>query len=460
MFFSELFNSFSGNKTEITAQETSGGVAGKQGFVPSNLTINQLMDYLNGSGDVTALDYYGINAGGTLLSYPTFARCIEFIAGSLARLICDPDSLMVLDDKGNHSTSNRAKRAINLLTKSPDNVIPANTFIEDLVSDYLINGNGLVGIDSYENGAANRLLRFESEGAYTTYTAEGLVYYMKDSYNPAGALRGVPADKIAHIRWPMLGMARGSNRSMFAKPPIQLMRPSVNVGLYADNYVRDWFRDGGNQASIAIIFEDDVDSPEVQKEFKDNLAKRRSRTPLILGNNAKVQSLDSDAQNKDLAELRRFQIMEVARFFSIPPAVLGEGDIDEAANLGQIAWRFGLQNHTARVLSALSFRLLNNNERFDVDPLTFTRGDPEAIAKLATVARTGPNGTGDMTREEFRRMLNLAASPKIGTLGPEREFPENAENKDDADSEAGSVPDENRVTPLRRAGTRSRKSNG
>ena len=415
-----------GSKTEIApvAQDD-----GQVRLSPANLTVANLIKYFGMSGDSSALGYYTLSGGGSLFSYPTFARCVEFISGNIANLMSDPESLMVLDTEGRLSNSRRSKQVSELLTHSADQETSAYEWIEGFAADYVVNGNALARIERRPDGIPFRLIRLRPDGAHTSDTENGVVYRAMEWDSDRQV---VVADRdIIHVKWPSTltrGWTSSSDRNRFAPAPATLLRPATEIGLASDEYIRSYFSYGGNKSDIAIVWGPELNESQYET-YKKRLQEKRPREPMILSGGPEVKSLQSTAQSSDTAQLREFQIREVARYFGVPPAALGEGSTDKAATkaeeIGRIAWRFGLQQHINRFLYAMTYKMLAKGERLDVDPIHLVRGDPASMAPLFTVMRTGPNGTGDMTRTEARRYVGLPANPRRGdTLAPERTWPE------------------------------------
>ena len=422
-----------GSKTEIAPVAQDDGV---ERIAAADLTYANLLRYVGESGDSAALGYYTLSGGGALFKYPTFARCVYFIAGSIANLMSDPESLMVLDTEGRLARSRRSKYVADLLTYSADQETSSYEWIESFASDYVVNGNALARVDRRDDGTPYRLVRLRSDGAETMDTPNGVVYRANEITTDRQVM--VPEADIIHVKWPMAITSNwsGGSRSRFAPSPVTLLRPATEVGLASDEYIRAWFSYGGNKSDQAIVWTQHLDD-SAYETYKKRLKEKKPREPMILSGGPDVKSLQTSAQNSDTAQLREFQIREVARYFGVPPSVLGEGSTDKAATkaeeIGRIAWRFGLQQHINRFLYAMSYKMLAKGERLDVDPIHLVRGDPASMAPLFTVMRTGPNGTGDMTRTEARRYVGLPANPRRGDeLAPERTWPEDQPSQQEA----------------------------
>ena len=390
-------------------------------LVPAERSLGQIIDYFNGTGDGGLLSLYSFSGAGAVFQYSALARCVEFVASTVAGLISDPESLMVLNDRGEEAKTRTATAAKRLLTRSPNGEDNPHEFLEDAVSDYCTSGNFLMAVVRSMT-LPNALIRMNPWTSSAQDRMDGVWYDLHDSEAGWGQAppRRLPARDVVHCRWPRLrssGSGSYGQRRRFALPPVQVLRPALGIGIAGDRHVAEWFTSGGAGSQAAIIYRDSLANETQRTEFDQYLATKHGRTPLVLFDDPTVVSLNQRAQSAETLGLREFQIREVARFFGIPPAILGElgglRGIDIAA-MTKSAWIFGVRAHTRRALAALGYRLLPAGERFEVDRLGFITEDPSELAAIITATREGPNGTGDMTRGESRRLMGLSRRPRDG----------------------------------------------
>ena len=404
-----------------------GDTGRKVHLVPASNSLGQIIDYYNGTGDGGLLSLYSFSGAGAVFQYSALARCVEFVAATVAGLISDPDSLIVLRKDGKESTSRTAKAAMRLLTETPNGEDSAHEFLEDLVADYCTSGNMLCAVIRSASFPVS-MVRMNPWTSSAQDTMGGIVYDLHDSEAGWGQAppRRLPARDVVHGRWPRLratGAGSYGQRRRFALPPVQVLRPALGIGVAGDRHVAEWFTTGGTGSQAAIIYKDSLENETQRTEFDQYLSTKHSRTPLVLFDDPSVVSLNQRAQSSETGMLREFQVREVCRFFGIPPAVLGELGGLRGIDIGAMtkaAWVFGIRHHVTRVLSALSFRLLPAGERLEVDRLGFILEDPSTLASVITATREGPNGTGDVTRGETRRWLSLPREPRNGETLPDR----------------------------------------
>ena len=348
------------------------------------------------------------------VTYATVFRCVTLLSGIIADLITE--SLRVENLDRDTVKTTHARRALSLLCETPNNETPAYGFIEEIASDYLLDGNSLVR-PTLVAGVPTTLQRYDSLGARVIDTSSGRTYAILVIDN-SGVPREeiVAASDLAHIRWPQLRKQnhRG-RRNGFGVPPVQLVAGAIGVGLNTDAYVREYFGDrtgagGGLKSKLAIIFEGST-SPTQQKELTAAVeAYTKTRKPLIAFGAAKVQQLDDKPQDNDILKLREFQVREIGRAFGVPAPLLGENVTQWGSGIEQLArllYRFGAKQHLRRVLSPLSLILLPRGQRFVVDESELVRGDTAAVTALLTAALGDAQRPQVISVREARRVLGL-----------------------------------------------------
>ena len=406
-----------------------GDTSPRQHLVPASRSLGQILDYYNGSGDAGMLGLYSFSGAGAVFQFAALARCIEFVSATVASLITDPEGLIVLDRDGVESKTRTARTGKRLLTWSPDGgETSAHEWMEDAVADYCTSGNFVAAVVR-SSTFPYRLVRMNPWTSSAHGTPAGLRYDLQESeagwggYMPRSMVR-LEAREVVHARWPRLRSAGAytGQRMRFAAAPIQVLRPALGIGIAGDRHIAEWFVTGGSGSQAAIVFKDTLENEEQRTEFDRYLATKHGRTPLVLFDGPTVYPLNQKPQSAETGSLREFQVREVCRYYGIPPAVLGEMGGLRGVDIGEMtkaAWTFGIRHHVARILSAFSLRLLPDGERFAVDKLGFIMEDPASLSTLITATREGPNGTGDMTRGEARRLMGLPRRPRDGETLPD-----------------------------------------
>lgn len=145
------------------------------------------------------------------------------------------------------------------------------------------------------------------------------------------------------------------------------------------------------------------------------------RTPLVLTEGLKARELSLSAEDAQLLEARKFQVVDIARAFGVPPHMIGETTGASAVGAGyeQQARDFvmhTLRLHLKRLEQELNRKLFPRDNgkfvRFDLGDLI--EGDSKAQAEYNKAALGGPgSGPGWLTPDEVRKMKGL---PPMGGL--------------------------------------------
>ena len=394
------------------------------GMTASDLTISQLLDYINGAGDSDITNLYGVSPFGTrnaALSFPAFFSAITLISSMIAQ-ITTTGSLRIKDRDNKVVKTGRAQAALDLFESTLDGVFPSWNTMEDLAVDYLVDGNGLAHIDRSTRGDLRGLRRLSSWDADTTDTSSGdPVYRARYAEDPHDARKQLFAARdVIHIKWPRLIRSNVGGRRFFAPSPVILMRTALEIGLLGDTYIRGWYEDGGgaHRSNIGIALRERL-TPEQTKQLNDLFAQTtKKRSPLVVGGGASFSNLAQSASSSDQADLRNFQVSEFGRIYRIPGPLLNQDVTQWGSGIEQLAkffWRFGLRQHTERLLAALSLRTLPSGQRYSIDDTDLLRGDSASISTLL-MATGSPSGGEIATTEERRLWAGLPLEPEYGEL--------------------------------------------
>jgi HK97 family phage portal protein len=140
------------------------------------------------------------------------------------------------------------------------------------------------------------------------------------------------------------------------------------------------------------------------------------KLPLVLTEGLDAKEVSINAVDAQLLESRKFQVVDIARIFGIPPHMIGEtsastswGSGIESMNRGFVTYT--LQPHLVRIEQELNRKLFPRQSgrfvRFDREALL--EGDSAAQAAYNRAALGGPGtGMGWMSVDEVRKTKGLA----------------------------------------------------
>lgn len=353
------------------------------------------------------------------LEYVPLSRCITLLVNQCAELVSG--GLRVVDRNGDLVDTEYSKHALRMLQETPNGYQSGHDFIRAIASDFLIDGNSLVLVersDMVDRGGTARiraLSRLDSDTATVVIgdSMNGLssvVYHTRRYGN--NTIEVLPASKIAHavIMPPPSSTGDGSQRQFFSRSSLYYLRKAIYIGRKSDAWVGDFFDEGArNNMAISFPMEMSKEMQERQvKAYNHTLTNKRS--PLFLWGGATVQTLNPTPQDADANVLREYGVQEIGRFYGVPAPLIGLHVTQWGSGIEQLArlhYRFSARQHLGVILDSLSFRILPNGQRFEVDSAQEVRGDTEAMAKLASAVKPSPNGPAIMSLNELRKTMGL-----------------------------------------------------
>lgn len=192
-------------------------------------------------------------------------------------------------------------------------------------------------------------------------------------------------------------------------------RSATGNALAMDEYSGKFFANGAHP-SIALEAPSKMTTEQIallQGAFvrKYSGADNFHRLPLVLTEGLKAKELSINAQDSQLLEARKFQVVDIARAFGVPPHMIGETTSSSSFGTGLESMSRGfvtytLQPHLVRIEQELNRKLfprdVGRHLQFDRDALI--EGDSKAQADYNRAALGGPGtGMGWMTVNEVRK---------------------------------------------------------
>lgn len=196
-------------------------------------------------------------------------------------------------------------------------------------------------------------------------------------------------------------------------------KQATGNALAMDQYAGQFFANGAHP-SIVLNAQGKMTAEQIdrlQAAFvKKYGGQNAHKLPLVLTEGLKAEKLSLSAEDAQLLEARKFQVVDIARAFGVPPHMIGEtsastswGSGIEAMSRGFVTYT--LQQHLVRIEQELNRKLFPRNAgialSFDRDALI--EGDSQAQAEYNRAALGGPGtGQGWMTVNEVRKSKGLA----------------------------------------------------
>ncbi len=299
--------------------------------------------------------------GAAALRIPAVAGAVRVISEAAASL----DIRVMEIGEGGVETESR-EHPIGVLLRS-DSVNPWTSgfdLIRDLVADALTRDWGGLAYINRVRGELREIVRYQPAAIsvqYDPWTGE-------PSYRINGDL--VDAKNILHVRGP------------FDRSPLTLAAEAIGVARDMEKHAGNLFRRGARPGGV-IEFPKGVGDTALKRmkaawraahEGPDNAGKTA-----ILWDGAQFKAMTLNSTDAQFLELRKFQILEIARAFRVPPSMLFELDRATWSNSEQMGREFltyTLEPWLRALETALGRGLLSRDDRkryrisFDRDDLT------------------------------------------------------------------------------------------
>lgn len=377
---------------------------------PENATSVQNVTY---SQDI--LDAFGFTAASAGVSVtPLSAQrvaavsaCRQKIAGSISTLRLD-----VLRIKEENEVKEPRDALWYLLNEQPQEQFTATSHWDNKVSEQLLRGDGFTWIRRRMNGSIAELFPLPWGSVQPWRMPNGSIrYYI--TLPEFGITTWLEPSEVLHF--PGHGFDGVRSMSVIAYGA----QNAIGNALAMDDYSGKFFANG---AHPSIILKTDKAMTETQKNelraafvAKYSGANNAHKHPLVLTEGLAAQEISLSAEDAQLLEARKFQVVDIARAFGVPPHMIGETTGSSAVGAGyeQQARDFvmhTLRLHIKRLEQELNRKLFPRDTgrfvRFDLGDLI--EGDSKAQAEYNRAALGGPGtGFGWMTINEVRKGKGL-----------------------------------------------------
>lgn len=365
------------------------------------------------SGEV--YDAFGVTPGasGIVVSPVSALRvaavraCVQKIAGTISTLPLD-----VVEVDGDTEKKLPRDDLWYKLNEQPTDQFTATSHWETRLEYSLLRGDGYTWIRRRPNGTVSELLPLPWVAVQPWLQMDGSVRYYV-----SWAERGIttwlePADVLHFHGHGFDGLRSQSVLAYGAKN-------AIGNAIAMDEYSGRFFQ-GGAHPSI-ILKTDKTMTPAQQQELRDAFVRKYAgvenahKLPLVLTEGLNAQEISLSAEDAQLIEARKFQVVDICRAFGVPPHMVGETSGASAVGAGyeQQARDFvmhTLRLHVKRAEQELNRKLFPRNTgkfvRFDLGDLI--EGDSKAQAEYNRAALGGPGtGQGWLTVNEIRKRKGL-----------------------------------------------------
>lgn len=330
-------------------------------------------------------------------------RCVEVISDSVAQLPIEP--YMIESNGYRHRLTNHPSYI--LLNKEPNKLMSRFTFVKNLVTSMLLQGNGYAYIK--RDGLGNpKSLVFLPPG-YVTVIEHGIIDEAPVTYMVTGIGEVAPEDMIHILNYSIDGI-HGISTLAYASNALGLAAAS-------ESHARGFFTGGANVGGILT-----VQGPLNQQQANDIKSKWNSAfgpvgTPngvAVLPGNMEFKPITINPADAQLLETRQYSVIDICRFFGVSPVKCFDLTKSSYSTVEATQLAF-LTDTLSPILEKIELemerKLFRADEKFRID----VKFDISALLRVdissrSTYAREMFN-VGALSVNEIRKELNLEPIP-------------------------------------------------
>ena len=334
--------------------------------------------------------------------------CVQKIAGAIATL-----PIHVYSTDGDIKSRLPRDDLWYKLNESPSNQFTAASHWEGVSIGQLLRGDSYTWIRRSMNNSIRELLPLPWGCVSPIRQSDGSVRYYV-SLPDYGINTWLDAAEVLHF--PGFGFDGIRSMSVISYAAKQ----AVGNAMAMDEYSGKFFAEGAHPSIVlnaaGKMSPDQV--TQLQNAFRNKYSglDNAHRLPLVLTEGLTAKELSLSAEDSQLLEARKFQVIDISRAFGVPPHMIGEtsastswGSGIEAMSRGFVTYT--LQPHLVRIEQELNRKLFPRNTgrfvQFDRDALI--EGDSAAQAAYNRAALGGPGtGQGWLTVDEVRKSKGMA----------------------------------------------------
>tara|TARA_Y100000310_G_scaffold64075_1_gene59616 strand:+ start:2123 stop:3754 length:1632 start_codon:yes stop_codon:yes gene_type:complete len=244
------------------------------------------------------------------LTYSAVFSATSLIAGDIGTT---PLNVYSIDKNGDREIDT-LHNAQWLLNEEPNELMNADTFRETLQSHALLWGNGFAAIERDGAMRPTRLIPLLPDEWVPELRNGTLIYRHRNGRDDEGLM----AHNVLHIRGLTYDGIAGHS-------VISLARNSWGLGLTAEKHGNTSFKNGA-RPSIVLSTDQKIGEDEANlflSMWEEQHGNAQNR-PAILGKGLSVQPFSMSNDDAQWLDSRKFQRVEVASWFSLPPHKIGD----------------------------------------------------------------------------------------------------------------------------------------
>lgn len=332
------------------------------------------------------------------------SACVRLIAESIASLPLHVYRRGPDDGRTRDNTT----AAYRLLHDAPNAIMTSFTWRETMVAQVLLHGNAYAIILRANNGEPLELLPVEPARVRVLKTASGELAY------------DVGLDKLgARVsQWDMIHVPGLAFDGITGMSPIRYAAESIGLGIAAERFGGSFFGNGSTPSGYiklpGALSKEKAEALRAQwQQVYGYAGGAGGNRTAVLFDGGEFQKIQITADEAQFIETRKFQVSEIARWYRVPPHMIGDLDRATFGNIEHQALEFvthTLRPWLVRIEQELNRKLFPSSTtgrpsdlyaEFSVDGLL--RGDVKTRGEYYVRGRQW----GWLSANDIRRLENL-----------------------------------------------------
>lgn len=256
-----------------------------------------------------------------ILQISTVWRCVSLISTLTA---CLPLDVFETDKSGNRTKVDLSNPLARLLRYSPNQYMTAQEFREAMTMQLCFYGNSYALIERNKSGDVISLLPLLSANMDVRMEGKRLIYkYQRDK-----EFAKFKHSEIFHLK------GFGFN-GLVGLSPIAHACKTAGTAVAMEDQQREFYANGAKSPKILTTGDKVLTKDQrgqVEENFKEIAGGPVKKRLWILEGGFKAEDIGVSPQDAETMASRKFQVSELARFFGVPPHLVG--DVEKSTSWG------------------------------------------------------------------------------------------------------------------------------